>query len=94
MLSKGYSVEARCEPAGEGWRCAVAVLETSRRTTYTVGVSPKDMERWGGRGTAEDLVVRAFEFLLEREPSTSILRQFDLAVIQRYFPEFDEEFRR
>jgi hypothetical protein len=42
----------------------------------------------------EDLVARSFDFLLRREPATSILRTFDLAVIERYFPEYEKEFRR
>ena len=42
----------------------------------------------------EDLVTRAFEFLLEREPKESILRHFDLMVIARYFPEFEETIQR
>ena len=33
-------------------------------------------------------------FLLEREPATSIMRQFSLDVIPRYFPEYRDEIRR
>jgi hypothetical protein len=34
------------------------------------------------------LVRASFEFLLEREPASSILRRFDLAAISTYFPEY------
>ena len=37
----------------------------------------------------EALVKKSFEFLLAREPNTSILRHFDLTVISRYFPEYE-----
>jgi hypothetical protein len=37
----------------------------------------------------EALIKASFEFLLEREPNTSILRHFDLSVIARYFPEYE-----
>lgn len=37
------------------------------------------------------LVKRSFEFLLEREPETSILKEFDLEVISKYFPEYEKE---
>jgi hypothetical protein len=37
----------------------------------------------------EMLVQKSFEFLLERESNTSILRSFDLPVIQRYFSEYE-----
>jgi hypothetical protein len=42
---------------------------------------------------AEKLVEKSFEFLLEREPNTSILRSFDLPAIQRYFPEYERTIR-
>ena len=38
----------------------------------------------------ESLVEKSFEFLLERESNTSILSRFDLPVIERYFPEYEE----
>ncbi len=43
----------------------------------------------GGRAAGGELVRKSFEFLLEREPNTSILRTFELSVIQRYFPEYE-----
>ena len=45
----------------------------------------------GGKIAAEDLVKKSFEFLLERESKESILREFDLKVIARYFPEYERE---
>jgi hypothetical protein len=33
-------------------------------------------------------VEASFWFLLEREPKESILRRFDLAVIEQYFPDY------
>ena len=41
------------------------------------------------RVTPELLVKRSFHFLLERESNTSILSEFDLSVIGRYFPEYE-----
>lgn len=42
----------------------------------------------------ERLVRESIEFLLEREPATSILREFSLEDIARYFPDYPEEIRR
>jgi hypothetical protein len=53
-------------------------------------VQPADLQRWGRGQTPEELVRRSFEFLLDRESKESILREFDLSVIQRYFPEYDQ----
>jgi len=40
------------------------------------------------------IVRESFSFLLEREPATSIQRQFTLWDIGRYFPEYPDELRR
>jgi hypothetical protein len=43
----------------------------------------------------EELIVReTIDFLLEREPATSILPEFSLTDVSRYFPEFPEELQR
>ena len=47
-----------------------------------------------GRVEPERLVRESMEFLLEREPPTSILSEFSLDVIPRYFPDYDAELRR
>lgn len=63
-------------------------------TTHTVTVAPEYAAKLtGGSVSAEVLVQRSFEFLLEREPNTSILRSFDLPVIARYFPEYERVIR-
>ena len=36
----------------------------------------------------EELLNFSFNFLLEREPNTSILSEFDIIVISKYFPEY------
>lgn len=46
-----------------------------------------------GRMSNAELLKKSFEFLLQRESNTSILRSFDLSVIRRYFPEFEHEIR-
>jgi hypothetical protein len=47
-----------------------------------------------GAGEPTRLVRASFAFLLEREPKEAILRSFDLPVIGRYFPEYQDEIRR
>jgi hypothetical protein len=44
-----------------------------------------------GRVEAEDVVRESFRFLLEREPSTSILPEFSLDEIGRFFPDYFQE---
>lgn len=64
-------------------------------TTHEVSVSADYAARLAGDvARAEELVQRSFEFLLEREPNTSILRRFDLPVIGKYFPEYERQMHR
>jgi hypothetical protein len=65
-------------------------VESDSTTQHTVTVTPEYWQRLtGGRIPAESLIEKSFEFLLERESNTSILRSFDLPVIQRYFSEYE-----
>ena len=68
-------------------------VEGSSVTTHAVTVAAEDAARLGGGMPIERLVRRSFDFLLEREPNTSILRSFDLSVISRYFPEYERVMR-
>ncbi|MFQ5994108.1 MAG: hypothetical protein ACE5K1_03360 [Acidiferrobacterales bacterium] len=66
------------------------VVEGAATTTHTVTVSADYCTKLtGGRSSAEVLIERSFEFLLQRESNTSILRRFDLPVIGEYFPEYE-----
>ena len=69
-------------------------VEVRSRTTHRVTVSPQIYQKLtDGDVPVETLVEKSFEFLLEREPNTSILRSFDLPVIGRYFPEYESTIR-
>lgn len=85
-------VAVDAQALGEGWKCRGVVDHRGEHLEHWVTVSQDDLKRWG-RGTAkeevEDLVLRSFDFLLERESASSILRTFDLSVIERYFPEYN-----
>ena len=74
----------------------VAVRDGGRSTVHRVSVAAELVGELGVDDDAkvERLVRESFAFLLEREPSTSILRQFSLGDISRYFPEYREEIRR
>ena len=48
----------------------------------------------GDQHPPERCVEAAFRFLLAREPKEAILREFDVAVISRYFPEFEVQWPR
>lgn len=66
-------------------------VESRSPTTHRVTVQPEYASRLTqGKVSTGTLVEKSFEFLLEREPNTSILRSFDLPVIGRYFQEYEK----
>ena len=82
------------EPAGQS-SYRVTVVDRGRHTTHIVTVTSPDLDRYAPAGTtAERLLEASFEFLLEREPASSILSTFALPVIERYFPEYPREIRK
>ncbi len=71
------------------------VVEGEQETTHRVHMSQEYYRRLcGATITHEFVLITAFRFLLEREPNTAILGEFDIQDINRYFPEFEEEIRR
>jgi len=87
-------IEVSATPTASGWTCEVDVTDSGSSTQHTVQVRKSDLERWGRGATVEDLVRRSFQFLLQREPKESILKTFELSVIPRYFPEYDQAIRQ
>lgn len=74
------------------WAYDVRVFDAGKTHAYAVTLSFSDYDHWSrGRVPPSRVVERAFEFLLQREPATSIMPRFDCSVIRRYFPEVDKE---
>ena len=66
----------------------VTVEGGGSRTDHEVTVTADDVARYAPGLSAEQLIRGSFEFLLERESKESILSQFELPVIERYFPDY------
>lgn len=72
----------------------VQVREGDTTTSHQVTVPDELIEELGLPDVdQEKLVEESFGFLLEREPATSILEEFPLTTISRYFPEYPDELR-
>src|ERR1700719_4577275 len=90
---EGTLISVRSTANDEPRQFEVVIRDRSGETHYQVTLSATDFERLsGGKATPEDCVHAAFRFLLDREPKESILRRFDVSVIERYFPKFFDEF--
>jgi hypothetical protein len=75
-------------------RYRVTVTQGGATTTHEVTVTPEDVARYAPSASPERLLEASFEFLLDREPASSILSRFALPVIERYFPEYPREIGR
>ncbi len=72
----------------------VQVREGDTTTSHQVTVPDDLIDELGLPDVdQEELVEESFAFLLEREPATSILEEFPLTTISRYFPEYPDELR-
>ncbi len=72
----------------------VEVSEGDEQTSHRVTVPESLIEELEFSEEDHERVVReSFDFLLEREPPSSIMSEFSLDVITRYFPEYPEEIR-
>ena len=71
------------------------IVESATTTTHKVTVKASYYEKLTGkRVTPEVLLEKSFQFLLDRESNTSILRSFDLPIIGQYFPEYEKEIKK
>jgi hypothetical protein len=71
----------------------VVVRDARGESRHRVTISADDAARFAALGAEpERWVEAAMRFLLDREPKESIIAAFDMDVIRRYFPEFDDAF--
>jgi hypothetical protein len=74
--------------AGDEW---IVTVRSSATTRHRVRVTEADLTRFAAGRSPEELLQESFRFLLQHEPNTSILSSFDLPLINRYFPEYEQE---
>lgn len=83
--------EIRITSAGPN-EFGVEVVDGAETTSHRVIVPPSLLEDWGLEEVdGEEVVRESFTFLMEREPASSILPEFSLAIISRYYPEYSDE---
>jgi hypothetical protein len=73
----------------------LVTVSSRTMTQHRVRLSAAALHRFGGgNATPEELLEASFRFLLDREPNTAILSEFELSLICRYFPEYEREIAR
>jgi len=69
-------------------------VNSNSLTTHNVMVTDEvHQDLTDGKVTKNELLDFSFQFLLDREPNTSILASFELTVISKYFPEYKQSVR-
>jgi hypothetical protein len=88
------SISVTPRPGG-GLVFDVIARDARGESQHRVTIEPDEARRWARLG-AEPLrcVEAVMRFLIDREPKESILSAFDMSVVRRYFPEFDDAFPR
>jgi hypothetical protein len=78
-----------------GWQFVVSVVSTTSTTEHTVAVAKEDWKSLTEeKVTPQELITKSFEFLLGRESNESILRNFNITDITRYYPDFPGELKK
>ena len=71
------------------------IVADSTTTTHEVTVTDQSLtDLTENKMTKTQLLKFSFNFLLDREPNTSILSSFDINIISKYFSNYRVEVRR
>jgi hypothetical protein len=71
----------------------VVVRDARGESRHRVSMEADEAKRWAKLGAEPSHCVEAaMRFLVDRESKKSILSAFDMRVIRRYFPDFDDAF--
>jgi hypothetical protein len=86
------SISVTPHPSG-GLVFNVVIRDARGESRHQVTMLADEAQRWAKFG-AEPLrcVGAVIRLLIDREPKESILNTFDISVVRRYFPEFDDAF--
>jgi hypothetical protein len=87
-LSAPAGSALRAEQVGE-----LLVTIVRKYRSHTANQQVTALRAGRSRSGDKSQVKTSFEFLLEREPASPILRTFGLDVISRYFPDYPAEIR-
>lgn len=82
-------LDVACHTAFDGWNCQVTITDDDgTRTEHGVSVRREERQKYAPTSDVHLLVNASVRFLLSKEPKESILRQFALSDIERYFPDY------
>ena len=68
----------------------VVVIDGATKTHHSVTMDSSFYSKLNTSTSPSQVIQKSFEFLLEREPKESILSEFNISIISRYFPEYKQ----
>lgn len=85
----------KSEQTGDKWNFTVAIGDDDNAMPHNVVLEDEYYEQLTDRQVdPEELVVKSFEFLLERETKESIMENFDVSQIRDYFGDYETEIKK
>lgn len=72
------------------WKFDVEIVDSDSITRHQVTLSKDFYQRLETDALPAKVIELSFRFLLEHEPKEAILSSFDLSLISRYFPDYEE----
>ena len=68
----------------------VVVIEGETKTNHSVIMDNSFYSKLNTSTSPIQVIQKSFEFLLERESKESILSEFNISIISRYFPKYEQ----
>lgn len=87
-------ISVRTQPSNLGWHFKVAVQQNSIYSEHLVSMDKDFYSRLTTTAEPEKVIKTCFQFLLEKESLAQIMKEFDVATVERYFPEFMGEIEK
>ena len=67
-------------------------VSNNTASNHNITLDDDDFFKYSSRNISrEKFIESSFKFLLDREPNTSILENFNFKVINNYFPEYEKK---
>ena len=75
---------------------SVTVIDLKGSSEHLVAMNNDFYESYGisREIKSEAIIEESYKFLLEREPKEAIMNQFNLSLIEKYFPQYRDEIKK
>ena len=92
-MNNSYSINIKkLKESDNGWIFIVSLVNDEETHVFTVELEKEYCKNTFGDDTSpEDAVKKSFLFLLDKEPVVNIMREFNISIIETFFPDYKEK---